>query len=112
MHPGFLLPEAVSLLSTSEQGCVRFYYDGADQLHCSKHSVTEAECLEVFDDTLEDRAGKKGSRVAIGKTNGGRYLRVIYVAEENSGKFVVTAIELTPREKQALRKRLRKKGSK
>lgn len=43
----------------------------------------------------EDRPGRKGSRVAIGQTRSGRYLRVIYVPDpEPDSVFVITAYEL------------------
>jgi hypothetical protein len=58
----------------------------------------------------EDRAGKDGSRVMIGRTSGGRYLRVIYVRDrESDGVFVITAMELTGKPLRAFRRRRRKK---
>jgi hypothetical protein len=59
----------------------------------------------------EDRPGREGSRVAIGKTRAGRYLRVIYVPDpEPESVFVITAYELRGKPLFAYRKRLRKKG--
>jgi hypothetical protein len=58
----------------------------------------------------EDRPGREGSRVAIGQTHGGRYLRVIYVPDpEPEGAFVITAIELTGKSLVAYRQRMRRK---
>jgi hypothetical protein len=43
----------------------------------------------------EDRPGREDSRVVIGKTRAGRYLRVIYVPDrEPESVFVITAYEL------------------
>jgi len=43
----------------------------------------------------EDRPGKENSRIAVGQTRGGRYLRVIYVPHpEPDSVFVITAYEL------------------
>ena len=47
--------------------------------HIYAHEVVEAEVDEVLSHAGEDRPGRNGSRVAIGKTSGGRYLRVIYI---------------------------------
>lgn len=50
--------------------------------------------LNRDDDYIEDRAGREGTRVAIGRTAGGRYIRVIYVPEVPDDQvFVITAYE-------------------
>jgi hypothetical protein len=50
---------------------------------------------------LEDRAGSEGSRVALGQTGAGRYLRVIYVPDAAPDSvFVMTAYDLGPKAKQ------------
>jgi hypothetical protein len=60
---------------------------------------------------LEDRAGRGGSRVAVGQTDAGRYLRVIYVPDpEPETAFVVTAYDLGPKALKALRRRRRRKS--
>ena len=59
----------------------------------------------------EDRPGREGSRVVIGKTRAGRYLRVIYVPDpEPESVFVITAYELRGKPLFAYRRRVRKKG--
>ena len=58
------------------------------------HQVTEDEVIEVLEDPGEDRAGREGSRVGIGQTAAGRYLRVIYVPDpEPDSVFVITAYD-------------------
>lgn len=74
---------------------------------------SEAEHPDVLVSPGEDRPGWEGSRVAIGRTRAGRYLRVIYVLDpEPDGVFVVTAFELRGKPLTAYRRRLRRKGRK
>ena len=57
----------------------------------------------------EDRPGREGSRVALGQTQAGRYLRVIYVPDPKPGSiFVITAYQLTGKPLVAYRRRGRK----
>ena len=59
---------------------IRYYIDPETGLpHIYGHDVEETEVGEVLSSPGEDRPGREGSRVAIGKTSDGRYLRVIYV---------------------------------
>ncbi len=90
---------------------VRFYIDpvtGAP--HIYNHHVHEDEVIDVLAKAGEDRPGREGSRVALGQTNAGRYLRVIYVTDPAADSvFVITAYELTGKPLAAYRKRRRKK---
>ena len=55
---------------------------------------------------MEDRAGRDGSRIALGQTEAGRYLRVIHVPDPIPGSvFVITAYELGEEAQKALRRR-------
>ena len=64
--------------------------------------------MEVLDAPEEDRPGRDGSRVVLGQTSSGRYLRVIYAADpEETSVFVITAFELTGKPLAALRRRRR-----
>lgn len=89
----------------------RFYLDAATGLpHIYDHQVDEHEVIEVLDRPVEDRPGREGSRVALGRTSSGRYLRVIYVPDpEPDSVFVITAYELTGKPLAAFRRRRRKK---
>ena len=91
---------------------VRFYVDPATEApHIHKHGVDEEEVIDVLSSPGEDRPGREGSRVAIGKTRAGRYLRVIYVPDpEPESVFVITGYELRGKPLFAYRRRLRKKG--
>lgn len=56
------------------------------------------------------KMGREGSRVALGRTEAGRYLRVIYVPDpEPDSVFVITAYELTGKALAAFRRRRKKK---
>jgi hypothetical protein len=90
---------------------IRFYLDPeTGQPHIYNHGVNETEVVEVLSRTGEDRPGQEGSRVAIGQTRSGRYLRVIYVPDPQPNSiFVITAYELTRKPLVAYRRRRRRK---
>jgi len=91
---------------------VRFYVDRETEApHICGHGIDEKEVIDVLSSPGEDRHGREGSRVAIGKTRAGRYLRVIYVPDpEPESVFVITAYELRGKPLFAYRRRLRRKG--
>jgi hypothetical protein len=74
--------------------------------HIYRHDVYEDEVEDVVTRPGEDRPGKEGSRVAIGQTRSGRYLRVIYVPDpEPDSVFGITAYELSGKPLKAYRSR-------
>jgi hypothetical protein len=80
------------------------------QPHIYGHNVTESEVEEVLTDPGEDRPGDQGARIALGRTEGGRYLRVIYVPDpEPESVFVITAYTLEGKPLTAYKRRRRKK---
>jgi hypothetical protein len=89
----------------------RFYIDPVTGVpHIYNHGVAEEEVIEVLEKPGEDRAGREGSRVALGQTASGRYLRVIYVPDrEPDSVFVITAYELVGKPLAAYRRRRKKK---
>ena len=91
---------------------LRFYVDpNSDAPHVYNHNVDEEEVGDVLANPGEDRLGREGSRVAIGRTRAGRYLRVIYVPDpEPDSSFVITAYELAGKALLAYRRRRRRKG--
>lgn len=93
---------------------IRFYIDPDTELpHIYNHDVDEQEVEDVLYNAGEDRQGREGSRVAIGQTSEGRYLRVIYVPNsEPDSVFVITAYELTAKALAAYKRRRKKKGGK
>ncbi|MBM3240390.1 DUF4258 domain-containing protein [Candidatus Poribacteria bacterium] len=91
---------------------VRFYIDPETGLpHIYNHDVDEDEVEDVLRNPGEDRVGREESRVAIGQTRSGRYLRVIYVPDvEPDSVFVITAYELKGKPLTAYRRRQRRRG--
>ena len=86
---------------------VRYYFDpDTGQPHICGHGVTETEVEYVLRHPGEDRPDRDDSRHALGQTQDGRYLRVIYVPGPGSDSvFVVTAYELRGKPLQAYRRR-------
>ncbi|MGE0393899.1 MAG: DUF4258 domain-containing protein [Vicinamibacterales bacterium] len=86
---------------------LRFFIDPATgEPHITGHDVTEDEVEDVLVRPIEDRPGTEGSRVALGQTEAGRYLKVIYVPDpEPRSVFVITAYDLGPKALKALRRR-------
>ena len=92
---------------------VRYYLDPeTGEPHIYNHGVSEDEVEDVLRAPGEDRPGREGSRVALGQTRAGRYLRVIYVPDpEPQSVFVITAYELSGRPLAAYRRRRRRRGT-
>ena len=90
---------------------IRYYIDPETELpHIYRHDVEETEVEDVLSTPGEDRLGREGSRVAIGRTSEGRYLRVIYVPDPAPNSvFVITAYELQGNPLIAYRRRRRRK---
>ena len=86
---------------------VRYYDDPrSGQPHIYGHNVAEYEVEAVLDRPMEDRPGEGGVRIALGQTDEGRYLRVVYAQDAiPDSVFVITAYELGPKAKRALRRR-------
>ena len=91
---------------------LRFHVDADTGLpHIYNHGVTELEVEEVLRGRGEDIQGARDSRLKLGQTNAGRYLKVIYVPDEDpTSLFVITAYELNGKAKKAYRRRQKRKG--
>ena len=89
---------------------LRFYVDRiTGEPHIYSHGVTENEVEDVILRPGEDRIGDDGAHLAIGQTRYNRYLRVVYVPDqEPESIFVITAYELTGRPLTAYRMRQRR----
>jgi Domain of unknown function (DUF4258) len=98
---------STALQSTVE---LRFFIDPSTrQPHIYGHNVTEVEVEDVLTRPIEDRPGSEGARVALGQTETGRYLKVIYVPDPAPDSlFVITAYDLGPKALKALRRRRKK----
>ena len=90
---------------------IRYYIDPEAELpHIYGHDVSEQEVEEVLRRPGEDRPGREGSRITIGRTSDGRYLRVKYVPDPKPDSvFVITAYDLRGKPLIAYRRRLRRK---
>ena len=90
---------------------IRYYIDPETGLpHIYRHAVTEQDVEDVLRRPIEDRPGQDGSRVAVGQTEAGRYLRVVYVPDPiPDSAFVITAYPLGWRALRALRRRRRRR---
>lgn len=66
---------------------LRFYIDPeTGEPHIYRHGVTENEVEQLLRGPGEDRPGREDSRMAVGSTAQGRFLRVIYVPDpQNRG---------------------------
>ena len=91
---------------------IRFYIDSeTGESHIYRHDISEKEVEEVLEKPGEDRPGREGSRVALGQTRSGRYVRVIYVSDpEPQSVFVITAYELRGKPLIAYRRRMRRRN--
>lgn len=91
---------------------IRYYIDPQTDLpHIYNHDVTEQEVEDILGSPGEDRLGREGSRVALGRTLGGRFLRVIYVPDpEPDSVFVITAYNLAGKPLAAFLRRRRRKS--
>ena len=90
---------------------IHYYIDPETDLpHIYNHDIDEGEVEDVLRKPGEDRQGHEAARVAIGQTDAGRYLRVIYVPDQEPGSvFVITAYELRGKALTAYRRRRRRK---
>ncbi len=77
-------------------GKVRFYIDPeTEEPHIYEHGVTEEEVEEVLREPGDDFPARNNSRIALGSTNSGRHLQVVYVPDSDAHDvFVVTAYDL------------------
>jgi hypothetical protein len=90
---------------------IRFYSDPNTKLpHIYNHSVNEDEVRDILEYPGEDRYGREGSRIAIGQTQSGRYLKIIYVLDsEPDNVFVITAYELRAKPLSAYKRRQKRR---
>lgn len=91
---------------------IRYYDDpDTDLPHIYGHGVVEHEVEEVLRGDGDDVMGERKSRIKIGQTATGRFLKVIYSPDDvGDGLFVITAFELRSKAKKAYRRRRRGRG--
>jgi hypothetical protein len=90
----------------------RFHLDPTGDPHIWNHNVREVEVHEALTEWLETIKGRGTSKITIGRTKAGRYLKVIYSPDEvGDGIFVVTAFDVPPKQIRALLKRIGRRRS-
>ena len=66
---------------------IRFFLDPATgQPHIYNHDVGEEEVEDVLREPGDDFPGRRKSRIALGQTEAGRYLQVVYVPDPEAGQ--------------------------
>lgn len=90
---------------------LRFYLDPeTGEPHIYNHGVSEEEVEEVLASAADDFPGRSDSRIALGQTQAGRYLQVVYIPDPGGrSAFVVTAYNLKGKALAAYRRRRRRK---
>jgi hypothetical protein len=90
---------------------IRYHLDPATGLpHIYEHEVSEQEVEDILGQPLQDIRGRDDSRISIGQTRDGRYLKVIYVPDPvPDSVFVISAYELGSKAKRAIRRWRRRK---
>ena len=91
---------------------IRFYIETQNgEPHIHNHGVFEDEVEEVFLSGLgQDRVSREGSRMLMGQTEAGRYLRIIYSPDpEPDSVFVITAYELKGKPLAGFKRRQRRR---
>ena len=90
---------------------IRFYIDPETGLpHIYEHEVDEEEVRDILSRPTEDRRDRNDCRVAIGQTQAGRYLCVVYKVDIiRHARFVITAYDLDGKPLAAYRRRREKK---
>jgi hypothetical protein len=74
---------------------VRFYDDPETEApHIYKHGIDEEEIIDVLSSPGEDRPGREGSRVVIGRTRAGRYLRMIMFQTRNLRAYLSFSVRV------------------
>jgi hypothetical protein len=89
---------------------VRFHTNPDGEPHIHDHGVAETEVLEALARPLEQFSGRDDCTILIGRTVGGRVLKIILAdAHDGEGILVITAFDLPAKQLRALRRRLKRR---
>jgi hypothetical protein len=90
---------------------IRYYIDPeSGEPHIYEHGIDELEVEYVLNSAGDEFRGVRDSRIKIGQTAAGRYIKVVYVPDMGKvSVFVITAYELQGKAKTAFRRRNRRK---
>jgi len=81
-------------------GARSFEWDEANEDHIARHGVTPAEAEEVFRARLFVRRSQYGRYFILGRSGAGRYLALAVERYQGGVVRVVTARDMTERERQ------------
>jgi len=83
-----------------------FHWDEENEKHILwRHNVTRSEVESVFIGDPYFRIGRDGTRYVYGQTSSGRYLFVVYLYIGTGVVRIITARDMTKREKKLYLKR-------
>ena len=82
----------------------RFWWDEQNIDHIANHGVEPYETEYVIANARLTRNVGQGKYIAYGQTDTGRYLMVIFAPKDKGRLRVVTARDMTPVEKQNIRR--------
>jgi uncharacterized DUF497 family protein len=85
----------------------RFEWDEGNEDHVARHGVDASEVEEVLRLGPYVRRGPQDRYLAYGPTADGRFLFVVFVAKAGGSVRVITARDMTRRERAAYRRRKR-----
>ncbi len=77
-------------------------WDDSNRAHIARHGVYEDEAEEVAETATRTEAVQAGKLLAWGKTAEGRYLLVVYAIRSRQRGYVITARDMTAKEKKRL----------
>lgn len=83
----------------------RFWWDEQNIDHIADHGVEPYEAEYVIRYTKARRRGPDGKYVVLGQTDSGRYLLVVFAPKSDNRVCVITARDLTAKEKSSTRKK-------
>ncbi|MDI6792208.1 MAG: BrnT family toxin [bacterium] len=84
---------------------IKFEWDEKNEDHIACHKVTTAEVEEVFVNRARFRRGKEGKMYALGVTDAGRHLFVVFAGKREGKTRVITARDMDKTEKRWFRRK-------
>jgi hypothetical protein len=83
----------------------QFDWDDDNIDHIAEHRVSPEEAEEVFSGRWKNRKTRGGLYTAFGQTSAGRYLLVVFAYKGQGLARVITARDMTDRERKFYRKK-------
>ena len=82
-----------------------FEWDDRNTSHIAEHGVSTDEVEEACDNAPLVRKGRSGLYLAYGQTDAGRYLLTVIRYRGRGGVYVITARNMTERERKICKER-------